>query len=101
MGFLLFLRKYWGEVSLVIIMTMIFFCGWHLRGIQDIEKEQRAIIAQTEKADKIAVSYEDTVVQENRTTENLNQQLKVTYAETGNRCPIPADRLRLIQQANR
>lgn len=93
-----FLFKYWGEVVLCIIAALIFFSGWHLRGLQDVEKEQNAIITQAKNASDISVNYEESLAMINELSEKLDT--KVTYENTYN-CLIPADGLQLLSKAIR
>lgn len=101
MSFLLFIRKYWGEISLVIIVILIFIAGYYLRILQESSAEIKKIKTDIKTNNEAAAEYEKTFAAISARTDYLNHQLKITYEEPGNRCTIPADGLRLIQQANR
>lgn len=92
-----FIRKYW----IIIVMVWIFSAGWHLRSLAYLAQENHDIIKLNKRIQNADQSYNEAVTKDSRLTDELNQKLKDTYAETGNRCAIPADGLRLIQQANR
>lgn len=91
-----FIRNYW----IIIVMVCIFSAGWHLRSLAYLAQENHDIIKLNKRIQNADQSYNEAVTKDSRLTEKLNQKLKDTYAETGNRCIIPADGLRLIQQAN-
>lgn len=99
MGFLAFLNKYWSIIAICIIAMVIFFYGWHLRGINDIAKQDSAIIAQTQKANEIATKYEQSVTKNNLENDKLNAKLKAIDEKPSYHCPVPIDGVRIINQA--
>ena len=92
MVFLQFFRNYW----IIIVLTGVFFAGYHLRSIQYAGQEERNLIKESQKQQRTDSAYADMDAQINKLYDNLNE--KVTYADTYS-CIIPADGMRLLSQA--
>lgn len=94
MGFLVFLQRYWGELGLLAIAGLIFFCGWHLRGWKEAVRQEKEISRQLDTA----FNTEKKIQTIHAKAEVINQQAMKEYAKNNNRCFISAEQLRLIQQ---
>ena len=92
------LLAYWKPILIVLLEFIIFFSGYHLRGLKEEVKTQREIIHQAARENESAGKYEDSLSIINNMYDNLNT--KVTY-ENDYSCPIPPDGLRLLAEATR
>lgn len=101
MGFITLLQANWKLIVTYGLIIVIFFSGWHLRGVSDKAKEVHAIAMQIKHNDEIDVDYNDSISTINKTTEKLNNQLMKTYEESNYDCVIPVSGVRILQQANR
>ncbi len=96
MMFLLALRGHWQALGIMLVIILVFFSGWHLRGISidaKLYKESDKLII---TANKVSNNYELANTEINKIYDNLNT--KVTYENTYS-CIIPADGLRLLSEA--
>lgn len=82
-------------------MVLAFCSGWYFQSLRDEAEQNKEIVREVKVNNEASASLENTTQEINSKTEILNQQLKVTYAQAGNRCLIPIDGLRILQQADR
>lgn len=96
MPYLQMFLKYW----IMIAFIVVFYCGYRLRGLQDSLKLYKESAKLAISANNLSSNFEKTRESIDIQTQNLNQKLKVIYADTGYRCLIPADGVLIINQAN-
>ena len=101
MPILLLLKSYWKPLSIVLAVLLVFNAGYQFRAMQDKATEAKEIKQEVKAGNEASTALETTTQAIQKQTDNLNQQLKVTYAEIGNRCPIPASGLRILKEASR
>ncbi len=102
------LLAYWKQICIGMCIIIIFLAGWHVRGLQEAAKAEVRLQAEIarikllqEVVNKRAANYEKTVAAINIKTDEVNQKLKVTYADSAYRCIIPNDGLHILATANR
>ncbi len=106
--FILALKAHWKALGVGLVILFIFWAGWHVRGLQEVTKReeemQAQIVATKELQDyynKQATDYENRILRFDQQSKNLNQQLKVVYADNAYKCAIPASGLRILSEAIR
>ena len=97
----LFIRSNWKIFAILLAASLVFYSGYHFRTLRYEAEKAKELTRQAEEAYKASANLENKVEQINTDTQKINQQLKMTYAENGNRCSIPASGLRLLKAANK
>jgi hypothetical protein len=98
---LFFLRNEWKPLCVLFSIIIVFFCGCRFEALRIEAQQSKDIRRQVNNNNAIASDYEAVITGIEAERDNLNEILKVTYAEDSNHCPIPSGGMRALQQATR